>query len=210
MTTLEEMLAVIAAGKALPEAIRFLHMVSEHLFVKPAGTLLTATAESASDVIKAYGKSKADEIRTKSDLALKDIRDRYALRVEALHFREQENIETVVIKAAQLIKAGATPESMDPDWMANFFDKVRLFSNTDMQGVWARILAGEANSKGAFSKRTINILADMEKSDADAFEALCRLVWDINGPMAFVTDVMRPALSSVSIIQSSPSLRPWA
>jgi hypothetical protein len=59
------------------------------------------------------------------------------------------------------------------DWITNFFDKSRIVSDSEMQSIWASILAGEANSPGTYSKRTVNFLGDLDKRDAELFSALC-------------------------------------
>jgi hypothetical protein len=48
-----------------------------------------------------------------------------------------------------------------------------------MQMLWAKILAGEANSPGTFSKRTVNFLSSLDKTDAQLFTKLCGFVWNI-------------------------------
>jgi Protein of unknown function (DUF2806) len=50
-----------------------------------------------------------------------------------------------------------------------------------MQGLWSRVLAGEANSPGAFSKRTLNFLSDLQKAEAESFTRLCGFVGAIGG-----------------------------
>ncbi len=42
-----------------------------------------------------------------------------------------------------------------------------------MQILWSKILAGEANKPGSYSKRTANIVSSLEKSDAHLFTNLC-------------------------------------
>ena len=66
---------------------------------------------------------------------------------------------------------------MDDDWVTNFFDKSRIVSDSDMQELWARVLAGEANSPGTYSKRTVNFLGDLDKRDAELLSALCSFGW---------------------------------
>lgn len=68
---------------------------------------------------------------------------------------------------------------MDDDWIVNFFDKCRLVRDEQMQSLWARILAGEANKPGTFSRRTVNFVASMDKIDASAFTHLCSFCWHI-------------------------------
>jgi hypothetical protein len=36
----------------------------------------------------------------------------------------------------------------------------------EMQNLWAQVLAGEANSPGTYSKRTVNFLSSLDKKDA--------------------------------------------
>ncbi len=50
-----------------------------------------------------------------------------------------------------------------------------------MQGLWSRVLAGEANSPGAFSKRTLNFLPNLEKAEAESFTRLCGFVCVVEG-----------------------------
>ena len=58
-----------------------------------------------------------------------------------------------------------------------------------MQQLWARVLAGEANAPGTFSKRTVNLLADLDRSDAELFVRLCGFGWMIGDVVPLVFDV---------------------
>jgi hypothetical protein len=49
-------------------------------------------------------------------------------------------------------------------------------------------LAGEANSPGLFAKKTVNLLADLDKSDAELFTNLCGFCWQIGGIVPLVFD----------------------
>ena len=71
-----------------------------------------------------------------------------------------------------------TPESIEDDWITNFFDKSRIISDTEMQKLWSRVLAGEANSPGSYSKRTVNCISGLDKFDAEIFTSLCGFVWE--------------------------------
>jgi hypothetical protein len=58
-----------------------------------------------------------------------------------------------------------------------------------MQLLWSKILAGEANSPGTFSRKTVNLLADLDKGDAELFAQLCRFGWMIGDVVPLVHDV---------------------
>ena len=50
-----------------------------------------------------------------------------------------------------------------------------------MQNLWSRLLAFEANLPGTFSRKTVNLLADLDKRDAEQFIALCRFRCRLQG-----------------------------
>ena len=71
----------------------------------------------------------------------------------------------------------AKPDSIEDDWIVNFFDKSRIVSDNEMQELWSRVLAGEANAPGTYSKRTVNFLSGLDKNDALLFTSFCGFVW---------------------------------
>ena len=80
-----------------------------------------------------------------------------------------------------------SPELVENDWITNFFDKCRTVSDSDMQRLWAYVLATEANSPGSFSRKTVNLIADLDRSDAEMFGRLCSFGWEIESftPLVF-------------------------
>ncbi|TFZ66499.1 DUF2806 domain-containing protein [Hymenobacter sp. UV11] len=175
MTPTEGILGLLTAAVAGNPASVFIEKVSAAIEggLKPWQLRRVASAEMDASVIKAEGDGKIAEIQ-----------QRAALRVAAEEVRNQQNIEAAIIKALPNIKADAKPEEMDNDWLANFFDKCRLISNEEMQKLWAQVLAGEANSPGSFSHRTINFLSSMSQKDAEDFRLLCSYGWyNENGSM---------------------------
>src|SRR5439155_8369999 len=93
--------------------------------------------------------------------------------------KRQLNIEAITKKALPLLEENSSPQDVKDDWITNFFEKSRIVSDEDMQRLWSRVLAGEANKPGTFSRRTVNLLADMEKLDAELFTNVYRFVWMI-------------------------------
>ena len=151
---------------------------------RPATVLIEKISEVVGGIAKPYqivrlakADSKAAMIRAESDIEISDLRVRAANRFITEEMSKQNNMESITGKAIPHLKENATPESMENDWITNFFDKCRIVSDADMQELWARILAGEANAPGAFSRKTVNLMADLEKSDAEMFRNLCRFVW---------------------------------
>jgi hypothetical protein len=103
--------------------------------------------------------------------------------------KKQENIESITEKAIPLLEGNSDPSKMEDDWVANFFDKCRIISNEEMQSLWGKVLAGEANSPGAYSKRTVNVLSSLDKSDAVLFSQFCGFCWYGGAILPLVYDV---------------------
>lgn len=54
-----------------------------------------------------------------------------------------------------------------------------------MQALWAKVLAGEMNSPGAFSKRTIHALGSLGQGEAYLFRTLCGFIVDLDTSFSF-------------------------
>jgi hypothetical protein len=91
--------------------------------------------------------------------------------------QRQQNMERITEKAIPQLEDNSDPSQIEDDWITNFFDKSRIISDNEMQEIWARVLAGEANAPGTYSKRTVNFLGDLDKSDAELFQNLCSFGW---------------------------------
>ena len=84
----------------------------------------------------------------------------------------------------------------DPDWTARFFDYIQDVSSEDMQKIWAKILAGEVESPGRTSLRTLDTLRNMTQIDAEMFRDICPLI--IGDGVVFYNDSVKN-LSAVSL-----------
>ena len=137
-------------------------------------------------------QAKADVAITQAqtEIEVTEIQRKAAARFVEEETRHQTNMENIVAKAIAQIGPNAQAENMDDDWIENFFDKCRNFSDEQMQTIWSRILAGEANAPGSFSRKTVNVLVDFDKDSAEMFVILCRFGWVIGGslePIVFDT-----------------------
>ena len=113
----------------------------------------------------------------------------------------QGNIECVVRRALPDAKPEAHPENIDADWLTHFFERCRIVSDDQMQSLWGRVLAGEANAPGSFCKRTLETVATLEKSEAELFTRLCRFCWTFadGEPVPLIYDIAGPIYLSQGI-----------
>ena len=156
---------------------------------KPATLLIEKVSDAVGGLAKPYqivrvekAEAEARRIKVESEIQIDDLRMRAAQRFLAEEMQKQSNMESIIKKAIPRLNRHASPDRMENDWISNFFDKNRIISDSDMQELWARILAGEANMPGTFSRKTVNLMADLEKRDAEIFRNLCRFVWEAQDP----------------------------
>lgn len=148
-----------------------------------------AKAESEAAITSAKAQAAADIIKAESEIEINDLHRRAAQRLIQEEAKHQENMEDIIDKAEPQLNEEAKPDAMEDDWIANFFDKCRIVSDSEMQSLWARVLAGEANAPGTYSKRTVNLLSDLDKSDAELFTKFCGFGWMFGVVIPLVFDV---------------------
>lgn len=125
----------------------------------------------------AQAEADAAMILAKKRLEIDEIHRRAAERFVDEETRKQVNMERIVDRAIQDVLPNAPTEDVEEDWIASFFDKCRSFSDDEMQDLWSRILSDEANSPGSFSRKTVNLVADLDKPSAELFRRVCSFGW---------------------------------
>jgi hypothetical protein len=114
------------------------------------------------------------------------------MRIEGEQLRHQKNIESITLQALPHLNSGARPADVDDDWLTHFFEFSRNVSADDMQSMWARMLAGEFNAPQSFSKRTLRLAADLDRTDAKLFTSVCRVAVYIRGYDSKSSTTLRP------------------
>ena len=127
----------------------------------------------------AEAEAEAAIKKAQSEIKITDLQRRAEQRRIKEDMRHQKNMEDITAKAIPHLNEEAKSDAMEDDWVANFFDKCRIVSDNEMQSLWARVLAGEANAPSTYSKRTVNFIAELDKNDAELFTQLCGFGWMI-------------------------------
>ncbi len=163
---------------------------------KPATVLIEKISEAIGGIFKLYqirrivkAEAEAEKIRAVAQIEITELQQRAMARFFTEEARKQANMECITRKAIPHINDDARPQELEDDWISNFFDKCRLISDGEMQSLWAKILAGEANTTGKYSKRTVNFLSSIDKSDAQLFTQLCGFGWFLEDVVLFIYDV---------------------
>ena len=162
---------------------------------KPATVLIEKISDAFGGCFKPYqikrvakAEAEAEIIKAQAQIEVTDLQRRAIGRFVVEEAKKQENIEKITEKAIPKLNDSATPQNVEDDWITNFFDKCRIISDNEMQSLWAKVLAGEANSPGTYSKRTVNFLGSLDKTDANLFTVLCGFGWFIGEVVPLVYD----------------------
>lgn len=105
------------------------------------------------------------------------IEDRTVKRLDYQDNRRQQNIESITQKTVGYIEneQDVSEEEVNEDWTTRFFNYAQDISDDEMQELWSRILAGEIIRPGSFSLRTLELIRNLSKYEAETFTRLANL-----------------------------------
>ena len=125
------------------------------------------------------------------------IQDR-ALRRERLSLlRKQKNMEAIIYKALGYCSNNEVADRTDQDWFNSFINLAEDVSNSTMQSLWAKILAGEITQQGSYSLKTLKVFRNMSVTDAKLLAKVCSLA---------VKDTNRKNMRIISGCSQQPGL----
>ena len=159
-------------------------LINTEGLTKPATLLIEKISSAVGTLyepkqIRRVAQAKADAALTlaKGDIEIDEVQRRAAQRFVDEETRKQLNMESIVKRAIPDLDTNAPAENVEIDWITNFFDKCRSVSDHEMQRLWSQILSGEANTPGSFSRKTVNLVADLDKASAKQFQTVCSFRW---------------------------------
>lgn len=126
---------------------------------------------------EAYRIEKIEEAKAKGLIlranAKLEITERAQERVTHREINRQINLESVVEKATKHLGDSVSDKPVDEDWRTRFFNKAQDVTSEEMQEIWGKILAEEVTQPGKISFRTLEIISNLSKKEAQIFEKAC-------------------------------------
>jgi len=119
------------------------------------------------------------------------IENRTQNRLDFQESKKQINIESITAYAAEELKdePHVTDEPLDEDWTTRFFRISEEVSNEEMQALWGKILAGEIKQPKTYSLRTLELIRNLSKHEADTFMKIANFaIKSGNGNYLFKTN----------------------
>ena len=103
------------------------------------------------------------------------VEDRSVRKLRFSQLRRQQNMEKIIEKSIHYCAGDQVADRADPDWFDNFIELAERVSNSTMQELWAKILAGEISQPGSFSLKALQAFKNMSLHDAKLFGKACKL-----------------------------------
>ena len=135
--------------------------------------LLEAPATSSNEAEGILGLVQVDE----------ELKNRAGRRLLAEEINKQKNIEDVILRADDILKAEECEKTQDVlqkktdlGWVDDCLDGVGKAYDDDLKEYWAKLLAGEIKNPGFYSKRAIQFMKSISKDDADKIRKMCQYV----------------------------------
>ncbi|MGE8282799.1 MAG: DUF2806 domain-containing protein [Stenotrophomonas lactitubi] len=95
--------------------------------------------------------------------------------------RREANVGKAIARAAEALLEcdGAPPQAEpDPDWLERWRDNASGVASEKMQDLWGQVLAREVQQPGSLSLRAMDLLRNLDSSDAARIERLALFVLD--------------------------------
>lgn len=135
-----------------------------------AGAIFTAIFLRNNTATKEFEKVKAGKLGEVAEDLLKNGKMTYT------EFYKANNFLKIAEKADKeyfKIPHSEKTDSYNFDWFVRFYEAVGNISNEQMQSIWAKILAGEINKPNTYSLRTIEVLKNLSRQEAELFGKIC-------------------------------------
>ena len=120
---------------------------------------------------EAYAAIKQAETETKVEFLKLKGQEEIAKYISARESRKINNVKSVVEKATShfMEEEKVSNEPVNTNWTNRYFSIVEDISDETLQDIWGRILAGEVKQPNSFSLRTLDLLRNVTKEEAELF-----------------------------------------
>lgn len=134
------------------------------------GGLFTTIFLRRNTSVAEFEKIKNGQFKEVADSLLKAGKMTYVEYYQASNFLE---VAKKADKYYSEIHHDNNNANYDFDWFVRFYEAVGNISDEVMQDLWAKLLAGEVAEPSSFSLKTIDVIRNLSKQDAELFSLIC-------------------------------------
>lgn len=139
--------------------------------VKAVSRYFERRSEPARIRNEAAARGEALRIEAQAEADASEVRQRSFHRLQVQEIQNQANLEKIILNAAQQVEAlPANGSGMDEDWLHRFLTEAQQISDERLQALWSKLLSGEFQAPGRFSRRVFRLLQELDPSDIAIIE----------------------------------------
>lgn len=186
-------------------------------------TIANATGLTAlGTIMNACGEAKAQsylakkEAQTEAEVEILKLQgqEKVARYVLARNKQKVENVKNILSKAEQQFTPDeiVSNEPIDKDWMTRLLNIAEDVSDEDMQEIWGRVLAGEIKKPKSYSLRTLEVLRNLLKEEAELIMKVSnyQVALDLLSTETFAVNLMdQIALDDIGVICGEELVRTY-
>lgn len=107
-----------------------------------------------------------------------DLKNRTAGRIFVEEIRRQQNLEDVFDSADEELSKNSHNEEkpIDDNWTQRFITFAKDITDSELKTYWGRLLAGEIKSPGSYSYRTMQLMSQLTKREAERIREVFKYV----------------------------------
>ena len=126
-----------------------------------------AEAERDALIIKSVGEAEALRNIGKAETYVENLKRRSELINGKINLIEEQNLESVINLAEPSLPSDFSAVKFDDLWMYRFIQASKTAFDEQVQMLWAKILTMEFETPGLFHPRTLKLLSDFSRKDAE-------------------------------------------
>ena len=113
---------------------------------KPRQIRRVAQAEADAEIIKVRNDFEKNRLIASLESGQTDVGRRAIARMIEQEVKHQLNMEEILGNAIENVLPTAKPEEIDSDFISTVFEKCKNVSSVELQSLWGKIIAQEANA----------------------------------------------------------------
>jgi hypothetical protein len=156
---------------AMEEFIRVVDKIAGTWY-KPVAKRKMADAKAYEIETLARAEGKASLIKDGTDT---EIRERAAKRFVAEQITYQKNIEAAIDELPKYLEGSEPTGPIDEYFTANWLEGIKLVSEVDIRDMCCRLMASKIKDNTSVGIKTLRLLSEMGKREADLFEHACAI-----------------------------------
>lgn len=195
-----------------PIVIKLLDVLSKGMGQawRPIGTYLDTSAQlkALNSIEELTKQTSGNLIIKKGDLEItvekQSIEETAIINLIETSMKQQINISEIVNEAYQMIESkigtnydNISQKEVSEDWAIRFFDICKNIRDEELKHLWSALLADETINPGSYSLRTLELLKNMSKTEAELFRNFVNLSFQTHSLIIIPDDT--DSLKSIGI-----------